>query len=289
MIILFGFFRDLLFLRQTESHGLLGVVNMHGKHVTSQEACYPSLWKLLDPSKRAGGSWNRANAVTAQFYHIIGVVQEVCLKDLMAFAGWRVAQSTQWETIQRLRAWVSENGECARKAVLHAGAIFQQCWSRSNESYQEPGAILIASIALWVYNSSLPYCSWVAPSPTQLQPAGTIHHNEALESASILSATSISQQNELIARPRSIAVRLRSGGDDDDDDYSQYWVRSGRQIRPMVVSVGDINAPGAYLTAVRNCIVFLESHKEWKISQLFASVQKDLIIAFEDNRALSTE
>ncbi|KAH7029777.1 fungal-specific transcription factor domain-containing protein [Microdochium trichocladiopsis] len=297
MIILFGFFRDLLVLRQIESHGLLGVINMHGKHVTRRETCSSSLWKLLDPSKRAGGSWNRANAVTAQFYHIIRVVQEVCLKDLLAFTGWRVARSTQAETSQRLRTWVSENGECARKVVLHAGTIFQQCWSRSTEGYQEPSAILIASIALWVYNSSLPYCSWVAASPTQLQTSRTIHrHDEALDSASTLLATSTSlpsiraesPQTELTAQPRSVTVCLHSGGDDHDDDYAQDWVRSGRQIRPMVVSVGDINAPGAYLNAVRNSVVFLEAHREWKISQLFASVQKDLLTAFESNHALST-
>lgn len=153
LLILFGYFRDMLFIQQAEDTGLLGLVNMHGERINRGSDGDSGVWKLLDPTRRPGS--NRVNSVTAQYYHMIGVVRHVPLKELRDFSGWRVTRLMQQGTRQKLMTWVSEHGENARKAALHAAILFQQCRCHSTLGYQEPGAILIAALALWMYNGSL--------------------------------------------------------------------------------------------------------------------------------------
>ncbi|KAF5268201.1 hypothetical protein FOXYS1_909 [Fusarium oxysporum] len=245
LIILFGYFRDRLFLKQVEDMGLVGLVNMHGERITYRMERMPELWILLDPTRRPES--NSTNAVTVQYYHIIGVVVHVPLKDLTAFSGWRVSRLKQQETRRKLMTWVSSHGDSAREAALHAGTLFRLCWCHSTSGYQEPSAILIAALALWVYNSSLAGC----------KSAGREAYGE-----------------------KQTPPTFRLGNEIDEDEVLD-WVHEGKQARPFVVGVGNINAPGGYWKVVNQAITFLASLKEWPISQVFSSDLKDLLLIFD--------
>ncbi|KAJ4198773.1 hypothetical protein NW767_008764 [Fusarium falciforme] len=127
---------------------------MHGEHIDRGMDQDSGVWTLLDPTRRPGSS--RVNAVMLQYYHMIGVVRHVPLKELLDFSGWRVTRMKQQGTRKKLVTWASEHGESARKAALHAAKLFQHCRCHSTSGYQEPGAILFAALTLWMYNGSLP-------------------------------------------------------------------------------------------------------------------------------------
>ncbi|KAJ3456501.1 hypothetical protein MRS44_016524 [Fusarium solani] len=154
LLILFDYFHDMLFMQQAEDMGLLGLVNMHGEHIDRGMDQDSNLWTLLDPTRRPGSS--RVNAVTLQYYHMIGVVRHVPLKELLDCSGWRVTRMKQQWARQKLMTWVSEHGESARKAALHAATLFQHCRCPSTSGYQEAGVILFAALTLWMYSGSLP-------------------------------------------------------------------------------------------------------------------------------------
>ncbi|KAF4878033.1 Zinc finger protein klf1 [Colletotrichum siamense] len=244
LILLFCFFRDHLFLKQVENQGL-SAVNNDEERVTSGMSRWSRTWLLLDPTKRP--NYTRIRTVAIQYYHIIGLIIELPLKDLYAFAGWRVTRFKQRETRQRLMAWVSEHGDRARSAALHAGRIFRQCRNRSSCGYQEPCAMLIASLTLWMYNSSL---------TTQL----------------------LACRESYIEQTQPPILRL---DEDSDREEAWDWIQTGKKARPFVAGIGDIHMPGGHSKAVNQAINILSSLKEWQIGQLFSVTLKDLIVLFD--------
>ncbi|KAF9873229.1 hypothetical protein CkaCkLH20_09392 [Colletotrichum karsti] len=245
LLILFGFFRDQLFLKQANDLGLSGVINVDGKMISHMgHRPNPDLWRLLDPCRRTGAK--RIKLATIQYYHVISIINRVPLRDLYAFAGWRVARSKQLDTIRRLLSWTTEHGDGAREIALHAAKLFHECKSHSSCGYQEPVAMLISSLALWMYNTSL--------SPYALE------RREGFQNQSV------------------VTIRL---DEDIDREEASEWVRTGKQARPFVPGVGDIHMPGGYSKVVTQAIDVLESVKEWKIGQLFSRALRERIIAFD--------
>ncbi|KAH9236628.1 hypothetical protein K456DRAFT_1436535 [Colletotrichum gloeosporioides 23] len=244
LLLLFCFFRDHLFLKQVENQGL-SAVNNDEERVSSGMSRWSKTWRLLDPTKQSNST--RTSTVAVQYYHIIGLIIELPLKDLCAFAGWRVTRSKQRETRERLTTWVAEHGDRARSAALHAGRIFRQCRSRSSCGYQEPCAMLIASLTLWMYNSSLT--------------ARLLAYHESYREQS-----------------QSPILRL---DEENDREEAWDWIQTGKRARPFVAGIGDIHLPGGHSKAVHQAINILSSLREWQIWQLFCVTLKDLIVLFD--------
>ncbi|KAH6684922.1 hypothetical protein F5X68DRAFT_233357 [Plectosphaerella plurivora] len=245
LIILFGCFRDCLFLKQCEDMGLKALINMHGEPITWGGRHHPEKWRLLDPSLRSRS--NDVNRITAQYYHMIRIVLHIPLKDLLAFSGCKVTLQEQQETRWRLMSWVSEHSDSAREVALHAGALFRQCRSHPTSGYQEPISVLIATIALWVYNSSLP------------------NHIPQHKS------TSWEQQ-------RTPTFRLDN---ETDKDNITLWIRNGERMRPFIVGIGNMHASKGYAKVLRMGSNFLGRLQQWRISELFRSVFEDILVVLE--------
>lgn len=251
LLILFCFFRDQLFLRQAEDMGLPAVFGQDRGDATGTMGYQQKVWELLDPSRRPGHS--RGDATAAQYYHMMRIVLHVSHRDLTAFSGWRVSQLGQQETQGRLLAWVSANGDSAREAVLHAGILLHQCRSRSTSGYQEPAAIVLATLVLWVYNSSL-----------------SQRMTQGLECDSKL-------------QRRVPAFRLDR---EMDQEEALDWIRNGNQQRPFVAGVGNIHAPGSFSKALQQAVNSLTSFKTWQVSQIFSATFQGMLASLGGNSVM---
>ncbi|KAK7451903.1 fungal transcription factor [Colletotrichum acutatum] len=246
LLLLFCFFRDNMFLKQVESRGFVAVLNTDEERITSGTSLWSQTWQRLDPTNRSDPT--RMRTVSVQYYHLIGLVTELPLKDLNAFVGWRVTRSKQRETRQKLMAWVAEHGGRARSAAHHAGRVFRQCRDRSSCGYQAPFAMLIASLTLWMYNSSL--------TARLLSCRESYYHEE----------------NQF--------PTFRLDEESDREEASE-WIQTGKRARPLVAGIGDIHKPGGHSKAVNQAISILSSLKEWRIGHLISINLKDLIATFD--------
>lgn len=244
LIIMFGYFRDCLFLKQAEATSLTGVLNMHGEKITSERAHRRDLWSLLDPTKRSGSTL--VTLITVQYYHMIQIILHIPLKDLMAFSGWGVTRLKQQETRRRLGAWASEQSHSAREAALHAGSLFHRCRYHPTSGYQEPFAVLFAKITLWAYNSSLP-------------------------------SRILAEEGALNAEQQSHPL-FRLDNKNDEDELL-HWIRNGERTRPFIVGIGNIHAPGGYIKVLRLGVDLLAPLTKWRISRLFRSVSVELLVS----------
>lgn len=258
LLILFGFFRDSLFLKQARDTGLTAVLNVHGDRITYMAFDHSPLWNLLHPDRRSHSG--RMDSVIFQTYHIIGILHYLPLQDLYSFSGWKVTCSRQRETRQKLTAWASENGDSARTVALHAGRLFSHCRSRlSPHGYQDPRAILIASLALWVYSSSMASASLQGPFGRCLP-----------------SADHSSCQHKSI-------ITLRLDRAFDDWRTAQDWVRNGCHYRGFISGLGSINGSNMYPLIVTQAINLLVALQGWSLSGMLANELGRLVGCFETN------
>lgn len=107
--------------------------------------------------------------------------------------------------------------------------------------------MLIASLTLWMYNSSLT--------------ARLLAYHESYREQS-----------------QSPILRL---DEENDREEAWDWIQTGKRARPFVAGIGDIHLPGGHSKAVHQAINILSSLREWQIGQLFCVTLKDLIVLFD--------
>lgn len=254
LLLLFAFFRDGLFLKQARDHGLMAILNTHGEAITYDSTTNAKLWELLDPDKRPGMS--RMKAVTLQYYHIIGILHQISLHNLYSFSGWEVTRSKRRETRLRMATWVSENGDKARTAVLHASRLFTHCRENVTNGYQEPRAMLLACLVLWAYNG-LPLSPLTGPFG---RCKSSEHHSS----------------------PPDEIRTLRLDQETDIDNY-QDWTRNGCHLRGFVRGLGNLHNPKIYVQVVHQGMETLSSRRGWPIGPVLASCLSSLVAIPDDS------
>lgn len=81
LLILFGTYRNSLFLKQAHDCGLSLVLNSHGQAVSHGDLCKRPVWDLLDPEGR-GGTGGGMESMICQLYHLIGLAQYFSVNEL---------------------------------------------------------------------------------------------------------------------------------------------------------------------------------------------------------------
>ncbi|KAF6814867.1 fungal transcription factor, partial [Colletotrichum sojae] len=257
LLILFGTYRDSLFLKQAHDSGLSLVLNTHGQAVSHDDLCKRPVWDLLDPERR-DGTGGSMESMIFQSYHLIGLSQYLSVNELYSFSGFEVTPLEQRETTRRLASWCAQNGDSARKAAMHAGRLFSHCQSGPTlRGYQEPRVMLIATLALWAY-STLPLTPLVGPfgrySPSTCTVTG-------------------SSSSDAITTCR---IDRLSG----DSQTARDWVRSGCHTRCFIEGLGNLHGPNADARIVRRAIALLASLHEWRLGRAIARELKRLFEVF---------
>ncbi|KAF6832919.1 fungal transcription factor [Colletotrichum plurivorum] len=257
LLILFGTYRDSLFLKQAHDSGLSLVLNTHGQAVSHDDLCKRPAWDILDPERR-GSTGGGMESMIFQSYHLIGLSQYFTVNELYSFSGFEVTPLEQRETTRRLASWCAQNGDSARKAAMHAGRLFSHCQSSLTlRGYQEPRVMLIATLALWAY-STLPLTPLLGPfgrcSPSTCTVAGS-------------------------SSPDAITT-CRIDRSSDDSQAARDWVRSGCHTRCFIEGLGNLHGPNADARIVRRAIALLATLHEWRLGRAIARELKRLFDVF---------
>lgn len=102
---------------------------------------------------------NSHEANGRRYFHLISILRDVPLRHLYALCGWKATDAETDAATGVLSAWVRNNGERARKCVLHAGALFGDVRAQVYKMSFDQLFLLISILYLWAYQRLSPDAS----------------------------------------------------------------------------------------------------------------------------------
>lgn len=88
--------------------------------------------------------------ITSKTYHMVSILRLVPLNTLRIFSSWMTTPEKVERARKELESWI-EGGYCARKALLHAAALFQSIRDQRTTIHSDPWYMMAASLCIWTH------------------------------------------------------------------------------------------------------------------------------------------
>lgn len=158
LLLTTGVFMDAIQSRRTADLSNLAGSTLDGRRPHNRQGSINSAptWateclQILFPDDYAIGKGPGLQAVIFHHHHVICILLNVPFGDLFCYSGWRATNADIIKCRNRLKLWVTECGEDARRVALHAGRLFGHIRSSDMNGYHEPTTMLIACLTLCIY------------------------------------------------------------------------------------------------------------------------------------------
>lgn len=194
--------------------------------------------QILCPDSCTIGKGPSLKLVIYHHYHIICILLNLPFGELFCYGGWRVTSADISKCRNRLRLWVTECGEDARRVALHAGRLFGHIRSSDLNGYYESTTMLIACFTLCIYGE------FGALGPDAVQD----HAITQLGNGDL---------GSVFRLDRAVAA-----------GEVQQWLRAGSSMRPYLAGVGSIMGRDGAARIVDEGARIMCSSTAWRISGL---------------------
>lgn len=218
---------------------------------TSRDAMHKTHWRetttrlLHDICPEIGRSSHTDADGVVKFFHYISIVICVPMPQLCAFAGWMTNEEGRSIARKGIVTWIRNDGESARKALLHAAGLFSLIRQQWSDAYFEGHSLLLAVLTIWAF-------SVLNAAP------GTNGH-----SASKISADKQSSREPDNGQPSF--------------NVHNIWLSDGDKLGVHIPGVGNVCGP----TGARRILIeghrLLTRHGVWGITREFAFILENLI------------
>ena len=88
--------------------------------------------------------------IISKTYHMVSILRLVPLNALRTFSSWMTTPQKVERAKKELENWI-EGGYCARKALLHAAALFQLIRDQRTAIHSDPWYMMAASLCIWAH------------------------------------------------------------------------------------------------------------------------------------------